>query len=134
MNFDLCVCGCDHNFARGELRHLETILASLENKLRDLKEFLPKRDRRRGLINAGGSILKVLFGTATGMNLSELHNAIDVMQRKEDTIVHSLNQQVTYLKQLDDTVKFNYQAIVNFSTTLKGDSIECARGISRSFY
>ena len=41
------------------------------------------------------------------MDLAELHDAIDVMQRKEDTIVHSLNQQVTYLKQLDDTVKFN---------------------------
>ena len=91
----------------GELRQLETILASMENKLRDLRDFLPKVDRRRGLINAGGSILKVLFGTATVMDLAELHDAIDVMQRKEDTIVHSLNQQVTYLKQLDDTVKFN---------------------------
>jgi len=70
----------------GELRQLETILASLENKLRDLKEFLPKVDRGRGLINAGGSILKVLFGTATVMDLAELHNATDVMQRKEDTI------------------------------------------------
>jgi len=38
-------------------------------------------DRRRGLINAGGSILKVLFGTATVMDLAELNNAIDVMQR-----------------------------------------------------
>ena len=43
----------------GELRQLETILASLENKLRDVRDFLPKVDRRRGLINAGVSILKV---------------------------------------------------------------------------
>jgi len=50
----------------GELRQLETTLASVENNLGDLlKEFLPKVDRRRGLINAGGSILKVLFGTAS---------------------------------------------------------------------
>jgi hypothetical protein len=75
----------------GELRQLETILASMENKLRDLRDFLNKVDRRRGLINAGGSILKVLFGTATVMDLAELHDAIEEMQRKEDTIVHSLN-------------------------------------------
>ena len=31
----------------GELRHLETILASLENRLRDLREFLPKVDWRK---------------------------------------------------------------------------------------
>jgi hypothetical protein len=47
----------------GELRQLERTLASLENKLGDLKEFLPKVEQR-GLINAGGSILKV-FGTAS---------------------------------------------------------------------
>jgi hypothetical protein len=79
----------------GELRHVKTALTSLENKLGDLKEFLPKVDRRRGLINAGGSILKVLFGTTMVM---DLHTTINVMQRKEDTNVHSLNQQVTYLK------------------------------------
>ena len=112
----------------GELRQLETILASMENKLRDLRDFLPKVDRRRGLINAGGSILNVLFGTATVMDLAELHDVIDVMQRKEDTIVHSLNQQVTYFKQLDDTVKFNYQAIVNLSTTLKGIALKAQEG------
>ena len=117
----------------GELRQLETALASLENKLGDLKEFLPKVDRRRGLINAGGSILKVLFGTATVMDLAELHDAIDVMQRKEDTIVHSLIQHVTYLKQLDNTVKFNYQAIVNLSTTLKGIALKAQEGFQEVF-
>ena len=31
-----------------------------------------------------------------------------------------MNQQVTYLKQLDGNVRFNYQAITNLSDTLKG--------------
>jgi hypothetical protein len=52
------------------------------------------------------------------------------MQRKEDAIVHSLNQHVTYLKQLDGTVRFNYQAIANLSTTLKEIALK-TRGISR---
>jgi len=33
--------------------------------------------------------------------------------------VHSINQQVTYFKQLDGTVRFNYQAIANLPATLK---------------
>jgi hypothetical protein len=98
----------------GELRHVGTALSSLENKLGDLQEFLPKVDRRRGLINAEGEILKILFDAATVGDLEGLHTTIDVMQRKEDTIVHSLNQQVTYLKQLDGAVRFNYQTICNF--------------------
>jgi hypothetical protein len=112
----------------GEMRHVKTALNSLENKLGDLKQFLLKVDRRRGLINAGGSILKVLFGTATVMDLEGLHTTIDVMQKKEDAIVHSLNQQVTYLKQLDGTVKFNYEAIANLSTTLKGIALKAQEG------
>jgi len=42
------------------------------------------------------------------------------MQRKEDTIAHSLNQQVSYLKQLDGSFRFNYQVLANLSATLKG--------------
>jgi len=76
-------------------------LNSLQNKLRDLKAFLPKVGRRRGLINAGISILKVLFGTATVRDVQDVHITIDVMQRKENAIVHSLDQQVTYFKKLD---------------------------------
>ena len=62
------------------------------------------------------------------MDLDGLHNIIDIMQRKEDTNVHSLNQQVTYLNQSDDTVKFNYQAIANLSTTLKGIALKAQQG------
>jgi hypothetical protein len=93
-------------------------LNSLE-KLKNLKEFLPRADRRRGLIDAGGRILKALFGTAVVTDLDELHNTIEALHKKEDVIAHSLNQQVTYLRQLDGTVKFNFQAIANLSDALK---------------
>jgi hypothetical protein len=39
---------------------VETAVTSLESKLEGLKEFLPKVDKRRGLIDAAGSILKAL--------------------------------------------------------------------------
>jgi hypothetical protein len=43
---------------------------------------------------------------------------VDELHRKKD-IVLSMNQQVTYFKQPDGTVRFNHQAIDNLSTALK---------------
>ena len=120
--------GVKHLVPVGELRQLKTVLDSLETKLRSLQEFLPRADPRRGLFNAGGSVLKVLFGLSTEGDLEELHSTIRDLHNKEATIVHSLNQQVTYLKQLDGTVKFNFQAIGNLSSTLKAIATKAQEG------
>jgi mannitol-specific phosphotransferase system IIBC component len=87
----------------GELRQVDLAMSSFEVKLANLKRYLSRADRRRGLINAGGLILKALFGTATVLDLDVLHSAVDELHRKQDIIVHSMNQQVTYFKQLDGT-------------------------------
>jgi hypothetical protein len=113
----------------GDLEHLKKALNSLESKLRSLKEFLLKANRRRGLISAGGAALKWLFGSATMMDLNELHSTVDALHRKEEAIVHSLGQQVTYLKQVDGTVRFNFQAVTNLSETLQ----EVARKAQEGF-
>jgi hypothetical protein len=43
----------------GELRHVESALVSLENKLADIRRFAPSPIRkRRGLIDEGGLLLK----------------------------------------------------------------------------
>jgi hypothetical protein len=73
----------------------------LESKLRSLTEFLFRANRRRGLINAGSAALKWLFGSATMMNLNELHFTVDTLHRNEEAIAHSLDQHVTYLKQME---------------------------------
>jgi hypothetical protein len=44
---------------------------------------------------------------------------IDELHKKQDVVTHSLDRQVTYFKQLDDTVKFDHQAIVNISSTIR---------------
>jgi hypothetical protein len=53
-----------------EIQQVEMQLNSLEAKLAVLKEFLPRAEPRRGLINAGGSVLRALFKTATLMDLT----------------------------------------------------------------
>jgi hypothetical protein len=103
-----------------EQRYVETALIAVENKLADLKEYLPKADKRRGLLDVGGTLLKTLFGIVTVADLSDLYATVIDLHRKQDTIVHSSKQQVTYLKQLDGTVRFNHEAIANLSATLKG--------------
>lgn len=49
-----------------ELRQVDILLTTLEAKLNYLKQFLPKLDPRRGLVNLGGVILKTLFGAIVG--------------------------------------------------------------------
>jgi hypothetical protein len=41
-----------------ELRYVETALTAAEIKLADLKEYLPKADKRRGFLDIGGTLLK----------------------------------------------------------------------------
>ena len=57
-----------------------------------------------------------------------MHSTIRDLHKKEDTIVHSLNQQVTYLKKLDGSVKFNFQEIGNLSNTLKDVATKAQEG------
>jgi len=59
-----------------ELHKIESLLDTLEFKLSDFYQFLPKLDSRRGLINLDGTILKTLFGTATVTDIHSLHETI----------------------------------------------------------
>jgi hypothetical protein len=64
-------------------------------------------------------VLKALFGTSTMLDLKDLHSTVDELHRKGELMVHSLNQQVSYLKSLYGNVKVNVEAIFGLSGTLK---------------
>src|SRR5215471_8864357 len=81
-----------------EVQRIQIALDSLETKLSDLKQFLPKAERKRGLLNAAGSLFKVLFGTATIADLEGLHSTVDALNKNQGGIVHSVNQQATLIK------------------------------------
>ena len=61
-----------------ELRQIVSLLDTMELKLSDFYQILPKLDSRRGLINLDGTILKTLFGTVTDIHL--LHETIDKLK------------------------------------------------------
>ena len=56
---------------------VRTAVNSLESKLINFKRFLPKPERKHGLLNASGSIFKLLFGTATFADLADLHTTVN---------------------------------------------------------
>jgi hypothetical protein len=81
-----------------ELRLIQTLLTVLESKLYSFKQIFPKLDLRRGLFNFDGSVLKPLFGTAVVADVTHLHNVFDELQSRQQDVVHSLNNKVTYIK------------------------------------
>jgi hypothetical protein len=56
-------------------------------------------------------VLKWAFGTATLSDVQELHETVDKMHRTDVNIIHSVNNQMTYLKTLDSAVKFTTEAV-----------------------
>jgi hypothetical protein len=94
-----------HSTLIEEIQRVQATLDSPVNTLANLNRVLPKADRRRGLINAGGSLLQILFGTATESDLNNLHSTVDALNKKQNEIVHAVNQQVTF-----QTTRRNSQA------------------------
>ena len=92
---------------------------TLQQKLCDFYQILPKLDSRRGLIDFGGTILRTLFGTATLTELHSLHETLDELKSTDSDIAHSLLSQIGYIKNLVSTVKVNAAVIANLSNVVK---------------
>jgi len=99
-------------------------LKFLESKLYDFHQILPRLDRRRGLVNFGGSILKTLFGTATTADVQQLHDTLNYLQLQNSDITHSLSNQLTYVKKLSTATEVNSEAIANLSSIVKDNIIQ----------
>jgi hypothetical protein len=107
-----------------ELKQIELFVKILEDKLHDFYQILPRPDPLRGLLNLGGNILKTVFGTATVSDVHELHSILDDLQNRHSDIVHSLANQLSYVKKVADTTSLNTESIANLSSTVKDSIIE----------
>jgi len=105
--------------SNSELKQITTLLNTLEVRLYNFQQLLPRLDRRRGLINFGGTVLQTLFGTATIADIHLLHETLDGLKSTTFDIVHSLNSQLTYVKNLDTATGINAMAIANLSSIVK---------------
>ena len=100
-----------------ELKHVESLLETLDARLSDFQQVLPRLDPRRGLLDLGGLVLKQMFETAT---VSDIHEVLDEL-RQNSGIVHSVSDQLSYVKNLG---KINAEAIANLSNVVKEQMIQ----------
>jgi len=107
-----------------EQNQTDVLLQTLDSKLLEFNKFLPRLDRRRGLLNLGGTVLKTLFGTATIFVIQELHSLFGDLKTKNADIVHSLENQLPYVKRLDNITAINADAIANLSSIVKDNIIQ----------
>ena len=105
--------------SNSEMKQISTLLNTLEVRLYNFQQLLPKLDLRRGLINFGGTILKSVFGTATVEDIHLLHEKLDGLKSTTSDIVHSLNSQLRNVKKLDSVTSVNTMAIASLSRIVK---------------
>jgi len=82
-------CGQRKEFtALSELKQVQDLRNTLESRVWNLYQVLPRLDSRRGLLDLGGNILRSLFSVATIANLHQLHLTHDELKLKDADIVH----------------------------------------------
>ena len=109
--------------SNSEMQQISTLLNTLEVRIYNFQQLLPRLDRRRGLMNFGGSILKSLFGTAIVEDIHLLHETLEGLRSTTSDVVHSLNSQLTYVKNLGTVTSVNTMAIANLSSIVKDIAI-----------
>ena len=92
----------------------------MELGLLNFQQVLPRLNRRRGLLNFDGTILKSVFDTGTIHYINYLHETLNGLHSSTSDIVHSLSNQITYVK-LDTVTRVNNIAIANLSDIVKND-------------
>jgi hypothetical protein len=70
-------------------------------------------------VNLGGTVVKSLIGTTTVADLHELHSTLGKLKPKEAGIVHSLANQLTYVKGVAQNTRIITDAITNLSSIVK---------------
>jgi hypothetical protein len=89
-----------------------------------LDEMLLRTDRgkvrrpRRGLLNLFGYGLKYLFGIADVRDVKRLNEGCDYLQFFWAKVVHTTEQQMTYLHTLDDVITANAKAAQDLGRAL----------------
>ena len=68
-------------------------------------------------------MLKALFGTAVVSDVIQLHGLFDELQSNQQNIVHSIDNQITYIKKLDSDTSENAELIGNLSSVIKDNII-----------
>jgi F0F1-type ATP synthase delta subunit len=84
-----------------------------------MEKLLPQTRQKRGLINFAGEVLNFLFGTATNAEMQTLHQVVEWIKKQHASITHSVEHQLTYTKELDESVRQNTRDVTLLARILK---------------
>ena len=111
----------------GELKQIYLSLETIESRLNDFQQISPGLDRRRGLLNVGGMVMKHVFGIATIADVHTLHEVVEALKQQNSDIAHSIDSQLSYVK---DIGKLNTEAVVNLSSVVKDQMVQAHEQLS----
>jgi hypothetical protein len=107
-----------------ELRHVETLLQRLEKKLTDFHKILRRKDRKRGLVNLAGNVMKMLIGMEMIADVNRLHETLEELRHQNLELAHSVDHQVTYIQKLKTAETVYLDNIANLSSTVKEHMVQ----------
>jgi len=107
-------------------KQIDSLLKTLDSRLNDFQQVLPRLDPRHSLLDVGGLVLKQIFGTATVSDVHMIHEVLDELQQRNSDIAHSVSNQLSYVKDLGNV---NAEAIANMSSVVKEQMIQQIDGL-----
>lgn len=94
-----------------EYHRIELGIEQYETDIKDLFSLLPSTRSKRGLINAGGHILKWLFGTPNSEDLEHINTKVEELKTVSGTLIHSEENQLSIMKDMNSKMITNTRAI-----------------------
>lgn len=104
---------------RYEYSMLQQTVFDYIEEVGDLLTLLPRKRERRGLINAGGSLIKFLFGNPDSNDLENIEGKVRYLFDTTESIAHNNQEHHTVLANMQSDVVSHTKAINQIITTLQ---------------
>lgn len=104
---------------RYEYGMLQQDVSEYLGEVEDLLTLLPRKRVKRGLIDAGGHVLKYLFGTLDSSDLEVLDDKLNSLYDTNEQLTHDHNEQVTVLANMQAEMVTHAKTINTILGTLK---------------
>lgn len=104
---------------RYEYAVLQQDVSEYISEVADLGTLLAKKRSKRGLIDAGGHLLKFLFGTMDSNDLDVINEKVNYLYDTTNDIVHDTQEQITVFNNMHEAIANNSKTINQMVSKLK---------------
>lgn len=107
------------NTFRYEYVVLQQAVSDYLIRLKELLTLLPRERSKRGLIDAGGHVLKFLFGTMDSNDLEIINSKVNSISDEVDEVLNDNKDRITILKTMHEEIVSNTKTINKVISNLK---------------